>query len=244
MSTTILKLSFLFLSLNSFAESGWFRVSIGAFVNSKQIFRGAEFFPNPSIFAGPAFTFFDQLQLRGPNLVWSPTSRRDKHHFELGLRYLDDGEPPLAFGSEFDEETDYRAKRSDAIETNFRYQFRFGFRNAFGVGFFYAKELNRHHGDYGEFNFRVPLYKFLSLNTIIGHGDLYHNQYVYGPTAVSGITHTQADINYMVRDFSWCDIAFLGISNSWVQQKENRNAFFIRGGHNQTVFSVRFLWFL
>ncbi len=244
MFTTILKLSLFLFAFNSFAESKWVKVTLAAFVNTKRVFRGAEFFPHPFVFAGPAFTFFDDFQLRGPSLVWSPHDRKDKHQFQASINYLNDGEPPLTFGSDFDEETDYRAKRSDSIEGTLQYQYSFGFRNSYFLRFFYAKELNRHFGNYGELSFRMPVYKFLSLTSLVGYGDIKHNQYVYGPTAVSGLTHTQADLNYMIRDFTWCDLAFLNLSSSWVSQKENRNGFFVRGRHNQTALSVRTLWFL
>lgn len=229
---------------NLFANEKWVSVSLGAFSNTKRVFRGAEYYPDMTLFAGPAFTFFDQFQLRGPSLSWSPHSRRAKQQFTLGLNYLNDGAPPLEIFGDFDEKTDYRASRSDAWEFSARYKYNFGFRDLFGIDLFVAKELNRHYGEYFEFSFIAPVYKFVSLRLLAGYGSREHNEYLYGITAKKGATHHQVNLNYMIRQLSWCDLMFLEGSSSWIQQRENRNAPLVRGHHNQNVFSVRTIWLL
>jgi hypothetical protein len=225
-------------------DSRWFRLTLGFFVNSQQIHRGAVFYPAPTTFAGPAFTFFNQINVRGPDISWSRSKRSDKFQYQIGLRFINDGAPFLGFSSSFDEDTDYRASRKDSLEAYLGVRYRFGFKDLFEWGVELSKDLNSHEGNYALLSLKLPaLIKFLSLTIRSGVGSLEHNRYVYGTNAVSGLAHQDLELSYVIPQLPWSGIIIFSLSQSWVMQKENINANLIRGHHDQLVASTRWLWF-
>lgn len=224
-------------------DSRWFRITLAAFATSKAITRGAVFYPYATGFAGPAFTFFNQLNVRGPNISWNHGTRQDKSSWELGVRLINDGAPFVEFNSKFDEDTDYRASRRDSFETYFRYNYRFGFRNLFGVGIEAAKDLNTHEGHYVNLSFRLPLYKFLSMTLSSGFGSAEHNRFIYGEGSKSGLGHQDINVTYVIPGMPWGGMTFFSLTQSYVIQSSNRTASLIRNNYDQLVGTVRVLYF-
>ncbi|MBP9674444.1 MAG: hypothetical protein KBD63_05050 [Bacteriovoracaceae bacterium] len=222
----------------------WFRIDLAGLATSQRVFRGAVFYPYPTAFVGPSITLFEHLSIRGPNIAWTQGSRFDSHQWELGIRFITDGAPFIEFSNKFNEDTDYRASRSDAFEVYSRYNYRFGFRKLFEVGFELAKETHRHKGVYMDLNFKVPVYKYLSLNFTTGLGTKNHNRYIYGFNGKSGLTHEEITLTYALPKLPWSGLIILDASQNWVIQKTNREANLVRGNADQFIVGLKLFWFL
>lgn len=220
----------------------WLKVDLMAFLSSQQVFRGAVFYPYASMGIGPGFTFFKQFALRGPNLAWFKGTRESSSQYELGMRLISDGDPMLKFSSKFDEDTDFRAARSDSFEFYYKYNYRFGFKNLFEIGAFFTKEVHRHKGVYTGLHFKVPVYKYTSLTFKTGVGSSFHNKYIYGPEAKSGLADQAITLRYVLPKLPWQGVIIFEAAGSWVIQSENRAADFIRNEGNQLIASTRWVW--
>lgn len=224
-------------------DDRWVRINLASFISSKSINRGAVFYPYITGFVGPGFVFFDKVNVRGPNIFWSEGTRQDKTQWNAGIRLINDGAPFIDFSSTFDEDTDYRASRSDSFEAYANYTYRFGFNNLFRLEFEVAKDVNTHEGVYLRTSFTVPVYKFTNIRFTNGLGSSEHNEFFYGVGSTSGLGHQDVEITYVLPSFPKGGMTFLSLSNSWVLQKENRAASLVRENDSHMAINVRSLYF-
>ncbi len=216
---------------------------MAVFSASQQVLRGAVFFPQWSFMFGPSLSFLDrQITIRGPRISWQKTwPELENLSTEVGLRYLRDGNPPFTLGSDFDEETDYRASRSDSLESFLNLHFRFGFRELFAVSLNIVPELHRHRGFFYQLGFTAPLYRFISLETRIGTATASHNEYIYGEGASSGFTHQDLNLSYFYPKLLGARF-LLQLQQSWILQTANRQADRVRGNGDQIVLRCGLIW--
>jgi hypothetical protein len=214
-----------------------FAMGLGGFFNSKSLFRGAETWPKPSIMAGPSFTFYERVSVKGPSVDYSFLEGKSPFSLAMGIRLHSDGEPLISLGSH---EEDYRNQRSSTFEfqTSFSYKFR-----GFSGGVMLAKDLDETKSLYSELKVGAPAYiKFLSLEYLIGIGEKGANQYSYGPTAVSGAGWQKFSLNYLMLNLPWDGVIINSASYSKVLQGKNKTADFVRSNDGNFVFSTIIVW--
>lgn len=214
-----------------------FGMSLGAFINSNSVFRGAQTWPKPSMMAGPSFTIFEKLSLKGPHLEYSFLDKDSSFELRSGVKLLSDGEPLISLGGH---EEDYRNQRSSSFEfqTSFSYKYR-----GFSAGLMLAKDLDETKALYSELKLGVPAYiKFLSASYLLGMGEKGANQYSYGPTAVSGIGWHQFSLKYLMIKMPWKGVLIHSLSYSKVLQSKNKTADFVRSNDGNTTFSSIAVW--
>ena len=220
----------------SMDQDKWLKISLAAFTSTKKIFRGAIFYPYPTIFAGPGLTLFNHLSIRGPSIYWT------KSGLDIGGRLISDRAPIIELTKKFDEKNDYRSSRSNSFEFVVRYRYGFGFRNLFFIGGEFAQETYQHKGRYLAFHFGIPVYMFLSFKSNTGWGNLSHNRYIYGDSAQAGLAHQDIMLQYAVPGFLGADIMILEIGQHFVLQEKNRSSDLIRGNSTNSQVSTVFIW--
>ena len=218
------------------SASKWYRWDLAGIVSSQRLFRGAVFYPYPTVFVGPSLTLFGQLSLRGPQIIWT------RQNVQFDLKLISDGDPLIRLHNKFDDKNDYRASRSDALEFSLRYRYNFGPRKLFSLSGHLAQEVHRYKGQYGAVALSIPLYKFLSIKLNTGVGSLAHNRYLYGARAQSGSAHQDVVLKYVVPRLPWPGLIIAEIGESWILQRENRTASLVRGNHQQSRATIRWIW--
>ncbi len=214
-----------------------FGMSLGGFFSSQSVFRGAQTWPKPSMMAGPSFTFFEKVSLKGPSLTYSFLDKKSPFSIEAGVHLLSDGKPLISLGSH---DEDYRNQRSSTFEFQTKFSFKF---RGFSAGLMLAKDLDETKALYSELNFGIPAYiKFLSLEYLIGIGEKGANQYSYGPSAVSGVGWQQFSLSYLMINLPWDGVIINSASYSKVLQDENKTADYIRSNEGNFVFRTILVW--
>lgn len=230
----------LIFTKNSYAD--FFNITAMGFFNTKSVFRGAEFWPYPSMIVAPGFLFFDRhLKVFGPNISYDFFPKRESSfRLELGLRYINDDEPP--FFQFKNHEEDYRNQRKDAIDSSINFAYRFGEKKRYQLGMVLAKEVMRFKGVYSEFNASAPILPLTSLRGRFSIADDRYNKYLYGPESNSGTGFAAIGITIVIPFVPWDGIIINNFEQSWVTQTQNRNANYVRGDGDHFQFSTRWIW--
>ena len=198
-----------------------FGLGLGAFFQTKSVYRGALTWPKPSFMVGPSLILFDKLSIRGPSVSYSHFPRDNPWEFESNFSIVDDGEPLLSLGSH---EEDYRNSRKGSYEVSARVKYKFGFMNKFYVGALLARDLKRSEAFYSELQLGAPVFIYTTINYLMGFGELEANRYFYGEEAVSGPSWHEFSLKYVMPFVPWEGIVINSLSYSQILQTENQRA--------------------
>lgn len=230
---------FLFLIKNCWADT--FNIDLMFFYQSQSIYRGAQIWPKGSIMAAPGFLFFERkLKIFGPNISYSFFPERDSHFkMDIGAKLFNDGDPLFSLGKA---QLDYKNRRKKSLEAFTKFRYQFGFKNKFFISIFLAREIIEHKGLYSELSAGAPLFPFTSLVGKLSYAEKKTNQYIYGPEGVSGTGFGSLGINLVIPFVPWDGVIINQLTQSWILNKENQNADYIRGDKRQLTFSTRWIW--
>ena len=223
----------------SLAETKPIRVSLSSFYKNKSVFRGAETWPKPSYFVGPGLIFFDKWLLRGPGLFYSHFPRTSSFLFTAGVSYFDDGEP---WPDTSDHKEDYRNQRKSTVEASTKFRYKFGYRNSFYLGVSLYKEIKYHYGHFSELEAGLPLLPYTGLHLKMGLGDKQANQYIYGPSGVSGEAYRSASVSVVIPHVPWNGIIRAEVNRSWIVQEKNRAGEYVKGKSVNDGGSMMLVW--
>lgn len=215
-------------------------MSVMAAAQGQSVYRGAPIWPKASALAGPSFTFFEKLVVRGPNidfLFYNP--RESSLEIELGIHYFDDNKPLFSFGKH---SGDHRNQRKNSLESTFKFRYKFGYKKKFYIGSLLASDHIAYKGFYGEIHGGLPLLPFTSLNVKFSLADRSANQYFYGPESIGGYGHSSLGITFVIPFVPWDGVIINSFEKSWVLRGINQNADYVRGQGIQNVLSTRWIF--
>lgn len=221
------------------SESKVFSSTLSTMFMTKSVYRGAEFWPKPMYFVAPSLQFFGQINVRGPNISWTPFDRKSQHDFTLGFQIVDDAEPPLTIG---DHEEDFRNKRSTAYDLLARYVYKFGYRNKFELGASVSREIYRYKGLFTELLFGAPLLPFTSLRYRLGIGEKSSNEFAYGEGSNGGLAYHALNLTVVFPFLPWKGILINSFERTKIIQGQNRQGNFIRGQDEQNLYRFLMTW--
>ncbi|MBK24846.1 MAG: hypothetical protein CME70_12680 [Halobacteriovorax sp.] len=219
-------------------------MSLGAFVNSSSVLRGAQTWSKPSFMAGPSFTLFNKVSVRGPSLQYSHFNRESPFELGAGVSLIDDDEPLLALSGQ---DEDYRNQRESTWELQLNFKYKFGFFNKFFIGAMVGKDIDETKGLYSELQLGVPgLLKYTSFEYKISFAESAVNRYYYGPRAISGRGWQEISFKYVMLPSAgivpWNGVVINTLAYSKVLQNQNKSADYIRLRDTNLVFSSVFIW--
>lgn len=205
------------------------------------VYRGTLIWPQGSMIAGPGFLFFDRrLKVFGPSIIFSIIPKEESSFsWDIGARYFNDNEPYIRIRNYTNS---HRNQRDGSLESYTRFNYKFGPRGKFFFDLYLGRELIEHRGLYGEFRFGFPILPFTSITGGISHAEKSTNQYLYGPEGVSGDGYALAGIKFVIPFVPWDGIIINQLHHTWVTQRENRLADYVRGDSNHWSFTTRWIW--
>ncbi len=204
-------------------------------------YKGAPTWTGPSLIVGPFLAFFDnRLKLMGPGLAWSFFDREDAHQFEIGAGYSDGSNKPMIRLNDTVES--FRNKRRSTINTNFKYAYRFGERNRFGLGIDIDREIHRFQGISTNLSFTAPIIPLFSFKYNITIADKLSNQYAYGPEASGGVGYHSYTISNFIPFVPWTGRIINTLTYSVITQGSARHGDLVRGDYKNWIFITRWMW--
>lgn len=213
--------------------------SVATLFRSQSFLRGAKTWPNPSLSIGPSLTI-NKFSIQGPNVFYSAFGQRDKYQFKSGIRLISDGDPLFKFDNR---EEDFRNQRDTSLEAYITGGVSFFKRNALSLEFTFSKETIEHKGLFLEAKARYVFLPFTWVNMTLGIGEKKTNQYLYGPSSVSGSAYRSLGLAHMLRNFlPWNGLLFNSIDLLTISQETNRSAEFIRGDDNNLLYGLLAIW--
>lgn len=232
----LLALIFIVYSINTLSSV---KITLFGMGQSQSIFRGAVTYSKSSGMIGPSFTFFDSVVLAGPNIFFkSGDPKKDSFTYRVGLRYVDDNVPMFVSESK----NDFKNQRRNTVESYAGVSYRFGWRNKFGFATELTKEWKRHKKSMATFSAFTPFLPFTSLKGTISIAQEEMNQYIYGPSGISGVGYSSLNLNAVIPFVPWEGIAMLGVTQHWILKDANKNAEYIRGDDKNMNFYFRIIW--
>ncbi len=226
--------------LPSLAAAKNFSMSLGGFINSSSVLRGAQTWSKPSLMAGPSFTFFNKVAVRGPSVQYSLFNRESPFELGFGVSLIDDDEPLLTLGGQ---DEDYRNQRDSTWELQLSFKYKFGFFNKFFVGGMIGKDIDETKGLYSEVQLGAPgLIKYTSFEYKISFAESAVNRYYYGPEGVSGRGWQEISFKYVMPFVPWEGIVINKLAYSKVLQEQNKSADYIRQRDTNLVLSSMIIW--
>lgn len=216
-----------------------FKFSLMSFYQSKNVYRGALIWPEPGMLVGVSLRIYQKFVWRGPSLTYEVFGKQENQRLNFGINFSDDNRPWIRFKSA---EKNYRNQRDGALESSVRYRYKFGFKNLFYLGFFASQELITYKSYYYEAQAGMPLIPFFKLSVAAGNGSIETNRYIFGPEAKEGWGHYRYAITAVIPFVPWDGIIINSFTRSKIISGANRNADYIRGESENSVFSMRVIW--
>jgi hypothetical protein len=228
---------------NQVLASDKLSISLALMGQTQRNYRGAQTWPVPTVMAGPSFTFYRKLSLRGPRLNYNFSSHKRSAPWKLnlGIGAIGDGKPLFSLESHNE---DFRNQRSSSFEMYLRGSYKFGFLKLFQVGGKIVQDIREHYGNYQEVFVGAPTIKYTKIFAGLDRASTKSNQYAYGPEAVSGIGHMYLKLQLVIPPhlLPWKGIIMTSAKSSWITSSENKNADYVRGRDETHVLSTRMIW--
>ncbi len=235
---------FLYLVLVSFLLPyiSWAKnldIDLGVFFRTRTHLRGAPTWNYPTLMIGPSFTLFEHYKIRGPGVVYENSPKDSQLSWSLGLHGIDDDKPWFTFK---DKDEDYRNQRNFALELASSVKYKFGEKKKHFVETKIYRELIEYQSLFCEFSFGLPLLPFTSTEYALAIGEKDTHQYLYGTSAVSGISYHQLSLKVVLPFLPWGGVLINNLSKLWIGEKENRHAELVRGQGDTLSFSSFATW--
>ncbi len=217
-----------------------FKLSFGLIFINSRIYRGALISDTPLIFLGPRITLFNKITFKGPGFTYTKNFGK-RHKLSTSTYYFNDQpQKGLAILLGRKKKEDYKSKRPSTWETSLKYEYKY--KMLFGFSLDYHKDINGHLGNYVSISFNTGILKYITLKIDFGIGDKISNQYTYGPEGVSGLGHITYSLGSFFPILPWNGRLIPFYKMSTIQQKQNKNADFVRKQDVNHTFNVLFSW--
>ncbi len=221
-------------SESSSGDTSWVDVSLGGFMVSSIVERGARIYDYPFFLAFPSIRLWDGvLSLRGgKGFEVTPRPHANPHvRFSLGF-FRDD----VLFET-FGDQDPIQRSRLFAMEASFGASYQFS--RVFSVSGSVSQELIEHHGQYAEvdlaakplvfFRRKGPPWMIVELKSGLGLGDTFHNRFMYGPEAEKGLNHYFVRMRVVCPALLWGATPIFGISYTEMLGAGNRRGSLLQG---------------
>jgi hypothetical protein len=214
-------------------------MDLGVFFRSRSLLRGAPTWQYPSLMFGPNFTFFEHYKLRGPSLIYEQAPKDSALSWSLGLQGIDDDKPWISFRKS--EET-YQNERNFALEAVASAKYRYGERKKHYFELKFHRELIEYEAIFLELAAGLPVLPFTTFEYALALGEKDTHQYLYGTSAVSGISYHQLSLKVVLPFLPWGGVMINNLSQNWIAEGENRAAELMRGHHHALSLSTIATW--
>lgn len=202
---------------------------------SQSVYRGAQTWPEPSLRLGPGFSYNQRLFIQGPHVYWSFFDKEDSVQLSFGVHYFDDNDPMIKLKKHNE---DHRNQRKNSLEFYSKGEWKFGVKNRFGVNYLIARDFISYEGLYSEIGAKAPVLPFTSLHGRLSLAEKSSNQYLYGPTSISGVGYGALGLRVVFPFLPFEGISFLNYERSWVLHGINQQAEYVLGDSEHDVYSL------
>lgn len=202
---------------------------------SSGLYRGALYWPEPSVMPGIGVSYNNMIFLRGPMIEalkeWGNLSVR------IGTELFDDNGPMMSL---HDRSLDYRNERQETygVYTAVKYGPN---RRAF-VEFALHQDLDEHKGIYIRESVNIPLIPFFSAAVDFAQGTRAANHYAYGGGAVGGVAHLDYSFKCRLPFLPWGGAFLASWKKAEIIKGANQNGHFIQGDRTNEQFMAMMMW--